>query len=844
MIIIIIINNNNLITTITLIIISLVLQHFEEMDTAGTLRDAIAAHADRLDQASKGGDKLSQRTKKRVLQTIGRLNRELQDLLLSHAATVGSKRVHDEVDDRDASKLLHPHDDASVSCQRIYSKEERKLKLRLLNKVLSEYAQKKQLRLAEKKVVWGRRRGIKLDVHSYANLINAYVRCGDIVGAEKTFKDMQNDDIQPNLVTYTTLMKGYCELGDTTGACDVFFQRMVLDGLQPNTRSLNTLLRGCIRTGMHKPALVAYHEFRSRADSVRDDSSALDSSTFEYLVGMLCRCGLLSQAEMVVEAMIGYRSDHAEGWSAGGVSAIDNSAIYLSLACANAMLGRCRAALRWVLLSQELCLDSNGSTSLKYVMREKFEQSILKGRVCNDASSSDSSGSARSVEVFLRHRKTELDGGCRSVLNHLSNVAPSVVHPIDDGICSHRVDDLLLQFRSCAQYLQCISNVLYFGFDGRGDYDLSHLPMSLSREMHMKHVDVQAVTDEAHVESLPERLIYALRDKFGLDRITIPDSSDDRLITGPGEVASGSTAHDHTQHLRLKRALRDIKRNVVSKHLSMFHYGNNDSAHIVAIDWVRLFSTVIRPPNSSEQFTRSVLKQLPIKLEICSGNGEWVTAQANADYEQVGDRRLPRALWVAMELRCDRVQQSVSHYFLSSHLSLSAIDIPRLEQSSHHPPHGSELIGNLAVLGGDASIIIPNHIADCSVSDIFVNHPQPPERLGRLNFSQGSHLLTGPFLKELHRVLRPRGRLTIVTDNYQYAKDLAQAIAALDKLVPMFAGASQSAEGISAWDHHLEDSFPTNCEDSIEVWRGDPGPEVRWCSKLRVMSHYTDRTPH
>ena len=807
------------------------------MDAASTLRDAIAAHADRLDQASNGGDQMSQRTKKRVLQAIGRLNRELQDLLSPHdavAAAVGSKRGRDEVDEcNEPSRLLHPHIvDASInSCERIYSKEERKLKLRLLNKVLSECAQKKQLRLAVKKVAWGRRKGIKLDVHSYANLINAYVRCGDVAGAEKSFKEMQDDDVRPNLVVYTTLMKGYCELGDTGGACGVYFKRMVRDGLQPNTRALNTLLRGCVRTGMYKPALVAYCEFKSRVNSVSVlvDSSALDSSTYEYLVGMLCRCGLLSQAEMVVEAMVGSRSGHLQDWAAGGVSAIDNSAIYLSLASANAMLGRCGAAVRWVRLSQE-CFDSNGSTSLKHVMREKFEQSMLDGMTCNDSSVAPSSGAVRSVEVFLKHRKTELASGCRSILSHLSSVAPYVMDPTDGSTCSLLVDDLGLQFRSCAHYLQCISNVLYFGFDGRGDYDSSHLPRSMSLEMHMKHTDEQVITDEARVESFPERLIYALRDKFGLDRITLAHWSGDQSVAG----VLGSTEFENStarkkgrlQYLQLKRALRDIKQNVVLKHLSVF--GPPGSSPV--IDWLRLFSTVLRPPDTDESTRKALMEQLPIKLEICSGNGEWVTAQANADYEKVADRLLPRALWVAVELRCDRVQYTASHYFLSSHAALAAIDSLRPEQSAHQPPHGAELtIGNLAVLGGDASIIIPNHFADCSVSDVFVNHPQPPERLGRLPFSQGSHLLTGSFLKELHRVLRPRGRLTIVTDNYQYAKDLAQCIAELGQQVPMFAGASQSNTGNSAWDHQLDDSFPTSFQGCIEVWRGDPGPEVRRC---------------
>ena len=61
---------------------------------------------------------------------------------------------------------------------------------------------------------------------------------------------------------------------------------------------------------------------------------------------------------------------------------------------------------------------------------------------------------------------------------------------------------------------------------------------------------------------------------------------------------------------------------------------------------------------------------LPVKLEICSGAGEWAIAQAKADQDA--------ANWMALELRIDRVHQIFTRMIFHD-------------------------VQNLAVLGGDAT---------------------------------------------------------------------------------------------------------------------------------------------
>jgi hypothetical protein len=67
----------------------------------------------------------------------------------------------------------------------------------------------------------------------------------------------------------------------------------------------------------------------------------------------------------------------------------------------------------------------------------------------------------------------------------------------------------------------------------------------------------------------------------------------------------------------------------------------------------------------------------PLRLEVCSGRGEWAIAQAQAESDV--------ANWATLELRHDRVYQGV----------VSAI---------------FKRVQNLAFLGGDAMLILPRHI--------------------------------------------------------------------------------------------------------------------------------------
>lgn len=141
--------------------------------------------------------------------------------------------------------------------------------------------------------------------------------------------------------------------------------------------------------------------------------------------------------------------------------------------------------------------------------------------------------------------------------------------------------------------------------------------------------------------------------------------------------------------------------------------------------------------NFTKLFDRT--RPRPIKIEICSGTGHWVSQQAAAD---------PGSDWVALELRRDRVH--------------------RIFRSI------AQGVDNLAVLGGDASKILPAWIPDASVDLMAINFPEPPAWHG--GGDSTAHLLTPQFFEELRRVLR--GPMTILTDNLKYLRNLAASASA------------------------------------------------------------------
>ena len=208
------------------------------------------------------------------------------------------------------------------------------------------------------------------------------------------------------------------------------------------------------------------------------------------------------------------------------------------------------------------------------------------------------------------------------------------------------------------------------------------------------------------------------------------------------------------------------------------------------LDFFRIFSTI----NSSDENNQLDKILMPLKLEICSGQGEWVVTQAKHD---------SFSRWIALELRCNRV------YDIFTNAILQKVD-------------------NLCILQGDARYIIPDCMPNSSIDCVFINHPEPPQRVVGKGATQGQHLLTSNFFDAIHRLMVKNGKLSIVSDNLPYMEELTVqlAIGLEGKFVSGY-----FAQGCRSYIKETESG-------GISLWRGDLPEETGVTAEA---SSYFDR---
>mmetsp|Transcript_103207 Transcript_103207/g.269441 ORF Transcript_103207/g.269441 Transcript_103207/m.269441 type:complete len:657 (+) Transcript_103207:57-2027(+) len=83
---------------------------------------------------------------------------------------------------------------------------------------------------------------------TYNSIIDVCIRCGDVQAAENLFGEMTapGSGVEPDLITFSTLLKGYCHAGELDKALQVA-EGMKSIGLRTDELVYNTLMDGCVR---------------------------------------------------------------------------------------------------------------------------------------------------------------------------------------------------------------------------------------------------------------------------------------------------------------------------------------------------------------------------------------------------------------------------------------------------------------------------------------------------------------------------------------------------------------------------------------------------------------------
>lgn len=124
----------------------------------------------------------------------------------------------------------------------------------------------------------------------------------------------------------------------------------------------------------------------------------------------------------------------------------------------------------------------------------------------------------------------------------------------------------------------------------------------------------------------------------------------------------------------------------------------------------------------------------PVRVEYCSGNGEWILEKA---------RLHPEVNWVAVEIKFERVRKIWAK----------------------KKNRGLE---NLLVVCGEGCATTSHYFPKNSVSEIFINFPDPwPKRVHAKH-----RLIKDTFVQEMWKTLCVDGSVTFVTDDPTYSEEM------------------------------------------------------------------------
>jgi pentatricopeptide repeat protein len=558
---------------------------------------------------------------------------------------------------------------------------------------------------------------------------------------------MQSAGIVPNVVTYTSLIKGYCEVGRINSAYELL--TCMLTGKHPegshssfhppspNVRTVNAFLRGCERTGYVTQAFTVFELASSQSSRNTNNSSGssspppdvmIDETSFEYCIFMLCQSLRKIDALKLIHFFINTfatpgsttlkQSQSIIGTYSELTSAIDAEHVLLSPlllsppstdeiapdACPAAAaiflsLARLYTFLLDITTAASLChlssqfLHVSKSTSVRLAMQRKREEDVgnqptNKHQLSDGRHSHGRDPTTRlqtsSISLFIQHRLSELQREIEAMVGFCQAPTPCsremVIQIYSRFLPLFNIP--LLQSKITDTVITGTTQMNVSSSVGGAEQYRDELLVSLFSHM-SNSFGLNTIGKKRDVRSIMNRIMSAVK--------VCPLLKDASSAHG---VTSSGCYLDFAALCYEDRMMLDG--DIVGKKRKGVEGVDNDAADTVSIS-----------PATSPL----------VNLEICSGTGEWLIGQAIESHRMRASRD---EIWACLEIRSDRVYQSLSQSLVR-----------------RAPP-------NTIVIGGDAERICQDLILPSSVSTIFVNHPEPPERRsGGEDHSQGSHLLSG-----------------------------------------------------------------------------------------------------
>uniref|UniRef100_A0A6N2MS04 Uncharacterized protein n=1 Tax=Salix viminalis TaxID=40686 RepID=A0A6N2MS04_SALVM len=149
-------------------------------------------------------------------------------------------------------------------------------------------------------------RGIQPDVVTYNSIVHGFCNLGQLNEATRLFKEMVGKDVMTDTVTFNILVDGLCKEGMVSEArCGKIkdavelFNEMVRRGHEPNVINYNTLINGLCKTGNTS---MAVHVFKK----MEQHGCKPDVVTYSTIIDNLCKHRLVNDAmESYLKCWIG-----------------------------------------------------------------------------------------------------------------------------------------------------------------------------------------------------------------------------------------------------------------------------------------------------------------------------------------------------------------------------------------------------------------------------------------------------------------------------------------------------------------------------------------------------------
>ena len=530
----------------------------------------------------------------------------------------------------------------------------------------------------------------------------------------------------PNCIVFTTLLKGHAAAGSVSTA-EALFDQMgeQTPPVAPDTRAVNTFMRACIRVG----DLAAAERVLTRCGKEEWPACQPDGATHRWLVRLLSQnlrasdikhrlAALRTAAKQQKKSMAAHTlAAHADtgavvrlrglpysagdkairGFLSGLAGSIEE--VHLVTVPSTRGLGPKPSGDAFVRLDSAVAAGSAINEYHRRLLGERYVE--VQEATFSELRASKHGLGAVKLCSFWAAGKCDRGAACQyyhdpAIMQReaAQQLAEQLDHDVAMNLDAAHAAALLGKWEACNTALGRAAKAEAAGeiataqvVEGAADAKAALFQQMRRQELGLERLRIAAfaervAADGGEATDLPDCLgrVFIFSSEIQID--------DDAAGGGGSEEEDGEGAAQDADDVR-KRLLAALRatmglEEVVDRGLTTVKAAKKRLKVCVGDDAKLRWRRVFNHPKGEAK---------PLKLEICSGNGDWAAAQAGAEKGE--------ADWAALELRHDRV------YSIFSRLAF-------------------EGLSNFAAIGGDARRVVHGNIAAGSVAHAFINFPEPP----------------------------------------------------------------------------------------------------------------------